>query len=315
MKKLFLLLIVVCCCGHAIHAQDKSDVGKIPLDIIMPESQDADMQNCLDHLHIKVAQIVTATGMSSDGFTPSFAIFPTLAVTESKVVEGGMENINVVTVELTLFIKEIDNDVLIASTVRKLKGSGSSYHSAMVNAVSGISPDNEYKKFIQDSKQKIIDYYNSSCGNLLVTADNMAKKQDYEAALAVLMSIPIEAKGCYTSAQQKSVEIYKLYQKKECATLVQTAKAQIAATQWADALNTLSEIDPLSPCAKEASDLIATTGKKVDAQQKKEWDALMKIYSDEVALEHHRIDAITAIAVSYSAKERSSSRKKSYRRD
>jgi len=268
MKKLFLLLIVVCCCGHAIHAQDKSDVGKIPLDIIMPESQDADMQNCLDHLHIKVAQIVTATGMSSDGFTPSFAIFPTLAVTESKVVEGGMENINVVTVELTLFIKEIDNDVLIASTVRKLKGSGSSYHSAMVNAVSGISPDNEYKKFIQDSKQKIIDYYNSSCGNLLVTADNMAKKQDYEAA-----------------------------------------------TQWADALNTLSEIDPLSPCAKEASDLIATTGKKVDAQQKKEWDALMKIYSDEVALEHHRIDAITAIAVSYSAKERSSSRKKSYRRD
>ena len=312
MKKAFLLFIV-CFSFHILHAQNISDVGKLPLAIIMPVSDEEPSATYLRTLHIKVAQIVTASGLASDCFTPTFAIFPTLTITESKIAEGGMENITLVTAELTFFIKETDNNTLIASTIKRLKGSGKSEEAAVLNAINSISAsDIDYKIFIESSKEKIVEYYNSRCEQMMTMADNMVAQQNYEGALGVLMSIPMEAKACYKNAQAKATEVYKSYQNKECATIILNAKAKIAATDYTTALELLTTVDPLSPCSKEANELIKNTGKKVDAQQKKEWDIALKIYDDQVSMENHRIDAIKEIAIAYYTKRRNSPSKKKY---
>ena len=40
-------------------------------------------------------------------------------------------------------------------------------------------------------------------------------------------------------------------------------------------------------------------GEKVDQEEKKQWDVIMKVYNDEVALEKLRINAVKEIAASY----------------
>ena len=298
--KIILFFLLFCFYHNLLPGQDLSDIGKIPLGVSMPNSIEGLESVNLNKLQIKVEQIITTSGLTSAGYNPSFALSPKFIITDNKVVEGGMQNQVVVSAEFTLFVKQLDNNILIYSVSKMLKGNGGSINEAIGNAISKISPkDIEYVDFIKSSKQKIIIYYDSKCNDLITQSENMVIKGDYEQALSILMSIPIEAKSCYKLAQDKAKSVYKSYQNKICQSLILNAKTKIAATEYSEALNFLSQIDPASQCSSEAEELIKITSSKVELQQKKEWDLALKVYDDNIALERSRIDAIKEIAISY----------------
>jgi hypothetical protein len=91
---------------------------------------------------------------------------------------------------------------------------------------------------------------------------------------------------------------YTAYENQLCARQIQEARTLIAGRHFDSGLAVLSLIDPACKCGKEAGELISNTAAKVNAEQQRAWNALLKIYSDEVALEHHRLDAISSIALS-----------------
>lgn len=297
-KVLFFLLF--CFSNNLVSAQGLSDIGKIPLGVSMPNSIEGIQSVNLNKLQIKVEQIITANGLTSAGYNPSFAISPQFILNDNKVVEGGMQNQVVISAELTLFVKQLDNNILISSMSITLKGFGGSANEAIGNAISKISPkDNEYIDFIKSSKHKIMEYYDNKCNDLITQSENMVIIGNYEQALSVLMSIPIEAKSCYKIAQDKAKSVYKSYQNKICQSLILNAKTKIAAAEYGEALNLLSQIDPASQCSIEAKELIKITSSKVEQNQKKEWDMALKVYEDNITLERSRIDAIKEIAISY----------------
>ena len=309
--KRIALFIIICLCFTCISAQEKSDIGKIPLSIIVPDNIEGLDASGLIKLQIKVAQIVTTSGMASVGYTPSFGIFAEFSINDNSVAEGGMQTLTIVSAEITLFIKQLDNNTLISSVNKHLKGSGTSKNTAISNAISNITPDDvEYKNFLKTSKEKIITYYDNRCEDLMTLAQNMVIKQDYEQALSLLMSIPIEAKSCYKNAQIKSNEVFKVYQNKTCQSMILGAKAKIASQQYSDALELLSQVDPLSTCSGEAKALIESTETKVSVQQKKEWDLALKIYEDNIALEKYRTDAIKEMVIRANSKETKHSKHK-----
>lgn len=135
MKKHTLILIAL---GFvfASFAQSSSDVGKISLSVIMPENVDGLDGSQLSKLETKISQIVTVSGIAASGYNNNFVIYPKFAIYESSIVEGGMQNITVVTVELSLFIKQVDNNILFSTISKPLKGSGSSKELAITNAIS-----------------------------------------------------------------------------------------------------------------------------------------------------------------------------------
>ena len=104
-----LLLLTICFLNYQLPAQELSDIGKIPLAVLLPANSDALDASSISRLETKVAQIVTTSGLTSAGYTPSFAIFPIFTVTDAKEVEGGMQTITVVTAEISLFIEQVDN--------------------------------------------------------------------------------------------------------------------------------------------------------------------------------------------------------------
>ncbi len=299
MKIIYFALIAL---GFAFtsFAQSTNDVGKIALSVVMPENVDGLDVSQLSKLETKIYQIVTVSGLAASGYNNNFVIYPKFAIYESNIVEGGMQNITVVTAELSLFIKQVDNNLLFSTISKQLKGSGSNKELAITNAISKIpTSDSEFKTFIENGKTKIIQYYETKCVDIIKKSDSYIKMQQYDQALGLLMTVPEEVSSCYNQIQDKAIEVYKAYQTQKCAELIQKAKTSLAANDYVGALNILSEIDPSASCFNEAQTLAKTAETKVDAEEKKQWDFQMKQYNDAVSLEKQRVEAIKEIAVSY----------------
>jgi tetratricopeptide (TPR) repeat protein len=283
-----------------MQAQSVEEVGKIVLSVVMPENVDGLNESQLSKLESKIVQITTKAGLSASGYNQNFVIYPRFAIYESNVVEGEMQNITVVTAELSLFIQQVSNNLMFSSVSKTLKGSGKNKELAITNAISQIPiTDKTFIAFIETGKQKILQYYEANCNDIIKKADTYIRMQQYEQALGLLMSVPEEISGCYDNVLNKSIETFKAYQQQLCAEKLQQAKTVSAAMNYDFALNILSEIDPSTDCFKEATTLITSIEKKISDEDKKQWDYKMKKHNDAVSLEKSRINAIKEIAVSY----------------
>jgi len=299
MKTVYFIIIAMVLTFTSF-AQSTDDIGKIALSVIMPENVDGLNVSQLSKLETKIAQIITASGLAATGYNNNFVIYPKFAINESNIVEGGMQNITVETADLSLFIKQVNNDMLFSSISKSLKGSGSSKELAITNAILQIqTKDPEFKTFIEAGKTKIIQYYEVNCTDIIKKSDSYVKMQQYEQAFGLLMTVPDEVTSCYSQIQSKAIEIYKAYQTQKCAEQIQKAKASIATTDYNTALNILEEVDPSASCFNESQTLEKSIETKIAAEEKKQWDFKMKQNNDAVSLEEQRIAAIKEIAVSY----------------
>ncbi|PKB15483.1 hypothetical protein CLU82_0560 [Flavobacterium sp. 5] len=280
-------------------SQNNNTVGKIALSIIMPDNLEGLSVGNLSKLETKITQILTATGLSATGYNNNFVIYPKFTIYDASVVESGMQDITVINCELSLFIKQVDNNVVFATISKQLKGNGKDKQISITNAISKInSKDQDYQIFIDNGKNKITTYYESKCGDIISNSESLVKMQEYEQALGLLMTVPEEV-SCFSKVQQKSIEVYKAYQNQTCKVQLQEAKTQMASNDYNSALTTLSQIDPSTPCYKESQILVNNAAAKIDIAEKKEWDLKVKSYNDDVALEKQRINAVRDIAVAY----------------
>ena len=299
MKYLSLLLIFVVLNTKLALSQNDNNIGKISLSVIMPDNLEGLSIGNLSKLETKITQIITSTGLAATGYNNNFVIYPKFAIYETSIVESGLQDITISNCEISLFIKQVDNNVIFATISKPLKGSGKDKQISITNAITKINiKDLDFQSFINSGKNKIIAYYESKCGDIISKSESLVKMQDYEQALGLLMTVPDEV-SCYNKVLQKSIEAYKLYQDQKCIVQLQKARTQLASNNYHDALNILSQIDPSTPCFKESKNLIESAASKVDQEEKKQWDVLMKVYNDEVALEKLRINAVKEIAVSY----------------
>jgi hypothetical protein len=296
--KNYLITVMLLLINVAI-AQSSSDVGKIALSVVMPENIEGLDESQLSKMETKITQIVSSVGLAGNGYSNNFVIYPKFAIYETEIVEGGMQNINVVKCEWSLFIKQVDNNIIYATVTIPLKGYGKEKNNAITDVISKINPNSkEFSSFIETGKKKILDYYNLKCQDIITKSESLVKTQDYEQAIGLLMSVPEEV-SCYNKIQEKTIDAYKSYQNQKCITQLQEAKTTLAKNQYSDALDILSQIDPSTKCYKEAEILIEKAREKVDAQAKSQLALRMKIYNDGIALEKQRIQATKEIAVEY----------------
>ena len=297
MKKILFTLVVFI--SFLSNAQESSNVGKIALSIVLPENVEGLDYSNSSKLEVKITQIVSNSGLSAHGYNANFIIYPKLAIYDTKVIESGMQDMLVLNCDLTLIIKQVDNNIVYSTISIPLKGNGKDKQMALSNLISKINPNlKDFVTFITTGKQKIIDYYNLKCQDIITKSESLVKMQDYQGAIGLLMTVPDEV-ACYNNIQQKTIEAYKAYQNQKCITQLQEAKTTLAKNYYEDALNILSQIDPSTKCYKEAEALIKKAEEKVDAQARNQFAVRMKMYNDSIALEKQRIQAAKEIAVEY----------------
>ncbi len=303
MKKIIAIgaLAAFTLCGYTGVAQkEKSgagDVGKIALNVVVPQSYEGLTPAQLSKLQSKITRVATANGMSGSGMG-TFVLYPKVELYDEVVVEG-MKNITVVEGEVTLFVKQLDNNVIFSTYSRTLKGSGFSKSKAVTDLIKKIpTRDPKVAAFLKEAKEKIIAYYEAKCDDIIAKADNQVKMQQYKSALGTLMQVPEEV-SCYSRISDKAVEVYQAYSEQHCKEQMQAAKASAANNDYRSCLYALSQIDPSSSCSKDAESLMKQMAAKVDAEEKKEWDFMMKRYNDSVSLEKQRINAVKEVASAY----------------
>lgn len=299
MQKIFAIIFALISSFGSI-AQNAGDVGKIALSIVVPENAEGLEPAHTSKLETKISQIITKYGLAATGYDNNFIVYPKLAIYDNSVVEGGMQNIIIITADLSLFMKQVDNNIMYATVNIPLKGSGSNKQNALTNAISMIPVDHpSFKKFVETGKLKIVQYYESKCTDIIKKSDAYVKMKKYEDAIGLLMTVPEEVSECHHKILDKAVVAYKAYQTQICSEMIQKAKTSLAANDYKGALNILSEIDPSSACYKSAQELASIAGSKIDAEEKKRWDFKMKQYNDAINLKNKRIQAIKEIAVAY----------------
>lgn len=270
-----------------------STLSKLALVVVMPEGEEVLDGGQKSRLESRLIQLVTRSGLSANGYGPSFALYPVVSVAESVVVEGGMQSITVTTLEVALFIKQVDNNLVFATINKRLKGSGSTLTQSINNAIGQLQPGApEYEAFVTTGKKKILDYYQSQCGKIIQKADASARMNHFEQAVATLLSIPEETGACYATAQQKAVQLYQAYSDQHCAEVLLNAKTKLALNKYEEGLTLLASVDPTAKCYMEAKALVTKTESEVDASRRRAFNAAL-------SLEKQRINAVRDIAKAY----------------
>lgn len=266
--------------------------------VLMPDAQSTTNQvdeAQMQKLESKIVEMVNNSNEATFGYSNDFVICPKLSVEETGRVEGGMQNIMVTTVSLTLMVKQISSNTVYNAVSRKIKGSGNTKEQSISSAISTINPsDNFYAQFITLSKEKIIAYYRDNCQRIMQEAKACETRKDYEQAISLLQSIPEQA-PCYKEASKKAVDLYIKYKNVLCSQFVTLAKSEMALKNYEMALVALNLSDPTSNCSGEVKKLISEISARTDKQEQREYN-----------LEVMRINAVKEIGKAYFAHEASS---------
>ncbi|HMJ48370.1 MAG TPA: hypothetical protein VK498_13640 [Ferruginibacter sp.] len=293
--------LLLCILGFsAINAQNNNKLSSINLSVILPTNVDGLNESQLSKLESKIIETVTNNGISSEGYTQNFVIYPKFEIYDEKDSKGGMRSIKILNYNLSLYIKQLSTNIIFSTYSKSIQGSGYNKNEAISNALESIDPsDTKLNDFVKNGKEKIIKYYQSNCDIVIKKVESERNIKNYESALATLLTVPEEATTCYDKAQSKAKTVFTELQKYKCSQYLQKAKTSTASANYDEALEYLSWIDPTSPCASESKSLINLNASKVSQERKKEWEFLIKAYSDGVALKKAQIQSMNNLAISW----------------
>ncbi len=295
-----LLLCAAFMASAVSYSQTQEDLGKIQLSVSFTEAQTERFeQDVLLKTESKLTQLLADYGIAATNYNNGLLLQPNIIINSQDVVEGGMQNINVITMTLQLVIRQDQTDIIFSSYSKTLKGTGRNTALAISNALNTLSAgDPSLVAFLNKGTDKVLKYYESNCNQIISKSANLDKSGKYAESLALLASIP-DAARCYNTAQSKSLEIFSNLQRKECSAFISDAKMFIAQKDYSSAFEVLSRVGSVSPCAAESSLLVKNIENRITAEEKKQWDLQMNMRKDYVALEKQRISAIKDIAVSF----------------
>ena len=279
------------------------DYGRISLDVFIPDQIEGIPSHAKSLLINKLTQAVTKKGMGGAGATPRFLLTANMDVLSKDVIPTTPVN-EAYTFEVSLFIVDFIDRVIVSSTSFTTKGAGTNKNKAYTNGLRSVDLRNSnVDQFLDEGKKKIIEYYNSRCDFVITRAKALAAQKQFEDALNTLTSIPEVSKDCYMNAMKEVGPIYQDFADFNCQVLINVATSCWAARPNSEgaqlAGSVLSQIDPDSKCYAESRVLIGKMEQKVLKDEKRDWKFIEKVFENEVMLESLRIRAWRDVGVAW----------------
>ncbi len=160
-------------------------------------------------LQNKLLQVAIQGGVSGMGGTPTIVIAPLFAL-QSEGVTATAPAKNFVKYNLTIYIANVITGDVYSSSSHDIMGVGDSSELALQNAIESISAnDPKLINMIQEAESRIVDYYAVNCSRIITQAQNAVNNNQYEVAVALLSSIPMDCGAEYDKAQEILAPIFK----------------------------------------------------------------------------------------------------------
>ncbi len=251
----------------------------IKLSVMVPEDLTAANQQLLQN---RLIQIASRGGMSAIGATPTIVIAPLFALLSEGVTATAPAK-HLLKYDVTFYIANTITGEIYNSASLNLAGVGDSQELALQNLIESISAgDPIFTKLIDGAEQRIINYYEQNGDRIIAQAQSAAASNQYDVAISLLSSIPIECAAQYDKAQEalepilaKHTAIYaeKAYAQMQSCMTVATPES------FAEAMQYYLMIPYDSETKSRADALYDTTKSKLD-----------KAAQEELELERTRID-------------------------
>ena len=305
MKKIIISLIILL--PFLSSAQNNlgkaDDYDRIPLNVVIPEQVEDIPDHAQSLLTNKLIQAVTENGMGGAGVNPRFLLTAKMELL-TKDVTPTVPPMEAYTFEVYLYIVDFVDQNILSSTSFTTKGAGQNKNKAYTNGLRTVSLKNQnVKKFLDEGKRKIIEYYNSRCDFVIANAKALAAQNKFGAAINTLSTVPQVCKDCYMQCLDAIGPIYQDFIDHDCQMMITVASACFAGEPNSNgalkAGAVLSQIDPDSRCYQDAQVKIAEMAQKVLQDEKRDWNFFEKVYEDNVMLETLRIQAFRDVGVAY----------------
>lgn len=250
-------------------------------------------------LYQSLSRIATANGLTTDSPLTPFVLTAHCDVLDKSNLPGPPIQ-TVYNLGVTFYMADSYTKKKFGSAYIVLDGVGTGEVKSYINAFQRINGMNsEITSLINRGKQNMMNYYDSQYPNIIKEAKRLASLQNYEEALAMVLSIPICSKGG-DQATAYGLQLYQKYLDRMNLYVLNQARALWAAGQDQssafEVCALLAQIDPDAACYTEAQKLM----KEVKSQVRSDIDFEMREkYHDEIQLEKARIAAMRAVGVAF----------------
>lgn len=270
---------------------------EVPIAIAPPLEGAAIPESVSNRLEAILKRALTKLGVATNDGSSQFFITGQFDGVYNDVVGN---NRYVIKTELTLYIGEYTEKRIFASHTFNLGGVGGSEAQAYTKCLNGLTAKNqELVAFVEEGKQKIIDYFDANYSKILSKARTLMSSREYGEALYITTTIPECCKG-YDEAQTLAFQIFQKeidYQGAQNLALARQAwGANPDATGADTALGYLAKIDPQSSSAAAAASL----GKEISTRVQKQWDyENITKHEQAIETERQRIKAARDVATAW----------------
>lgn len=295
MKKIKILLAACLFTSANVFAQD----CVMPISIQLDEDFSNIPIAASSVLYQSLNRMATENGLTTDSPTSPFILTAHCDILDKSNLPGPPIQ-TVYNLGLTFYMADTYTQKKFGTAYITLNGVGTGEVKSYINAFKRININSdEIKSLINKGKANMIKYYDTQYPNIIKEAKRLASLQNYEEALAMVLSIPTCSKGG-EEASQYGLQLYTKYLNHLNLFLLNQAKALWAAGQDQqtayDVCAMLAQIDPDAACYSDASKFMGEIKKQVRSDIDFE---MRQKYNDHIQLEKERIEAARAIGVAY----------------
>lgn len=292
-------------CITSLNAQNQvDDIDRIAIVPFVASQVEHIPASAKNNLQSKMAQMLTANGIAgSTGFNSRFIITPNVSVLTKDVVAGAPPKVALV-LEVTFFVGDGISGTKYGSATINVKGVGQNENKAYISAFRNIRSNNsEVKQLIEQSKKRIIAFYNEGCDFIMKEATSLASQNKFDEALFSLTSVPVVSKDCFNQSQDMLAVIYKQKMNRDCDILLNMAtNAWNAGQNYQSAQKAgyyLNQIEPDSKCFSKVSALAKDIQDGVRKNTNREWDFMENQQKYRAEVEKNRLETSREIALTY----------------
>lgn len=294
MKKIILSFMAALMSASMLAAETQY----LPISVYAADDQESFPAGAKAMVENKLTQLLTKNGIAGLDYMGQFVLTVTTTPLDKDVIPGPPQKI-AEKMEMNLYIVDAYAKTIFSSTSITVRGLGETETKCYLNALSHMPLQTPaISKFIDEGKNKIIEYYDHEGEQLIKKAMFLAGQKQYEEALYWVSLIPQQSKH-YDAALNAGLEIYQKHIDNQCNINLAAARTAWAAEQNKNgayaAGEYLANILPDAGCYGEAMELYQEIkGKVLD-----DWKFEMKQYEDGIDLERMRIEASRQVGVAY----------------
>lgn len=294
MKKIFSIVMAALMSATMFAAETQYlpiSVYALPDQEPFPEGAKALVEN-------KLTQLLTRNGIAAMDYAGQFVLTVTTTPIDKDIIAGPPAKISE-KMEMNFYIVDAYAKKIFSATSATVRGLGETDTRCYMNALSHMPIESaKLTQFVEEGKQKIIEYYDHEAPKLIQQAQFLAKQRKYEEALSLVALVPQQSTQ-YDAAMNAGLAIYQQYLDYQCNINLAAARQAWAQEQnslgAAAAGEYLAQILPDAGCYDEAMALY----KEIKGKVLDDWKFEMKKYQDTVDIEKARIEAMRAVGVAY----------------